>query len=389
MTREPAADVVDAELVDDGPDWSAALVPARPRGHGPRYLVDRHTVLGPGEMPPTMEELPRYSEADFRISADTAQRRARAGADNTRINRDATIRRFEAWCAGEGRVARPCTDATYLEYAGHLMRRQPRLKPDTIGIYLGHLWRWQPAGLRPDRLETLELLETYRRENPRASRKRQAPALRLPDVLAMLAAVDETTATGKRDAALLAVMYLMLARRSEIPDIDLEYTQLLHDQVVIDLAADKNHQSGEGLELIRLHDRPDLRPVRRVRAWRDWLKGQGVIAGPLFRQLSTGDRLTARALSAGPQARLSPAAVGERIQVLAERAGVSKPAKITSQGIRAGGATDLAEAGAGGRALRRAGRWRETSTVPENVYVRPIEDDEADPFASVFPRAGQ
>lgn len=59
----------------------------------------------------------------------------------------------------------------------------------------------------------------------------------------------------------------------------------------------------EGLDLVRLHDRPDLQPVRRVRAWRDWLKEQGVTSGPLFRQLATGDRLTRRALSGGRQAR--------------------------------------------------------------------------------------
>jgi integrase len=335
-------------------------------------------------MPPTTGALPRYTEADFRISEDTAERRARAGADNTRINRDATIRRFEAWCAAEGRVARPCTDATYLEYAGHLMRQQPRLKAITIGIYLGHIWRWQPAGLRPERLEVQDLLETYRRENPRSARKRQAPALRLDDILAMLDAVDETTATGQRDAALLAVMYLMLGRRSEIAAIDIEYTEVLDHLIVIDLGSDKTHQPGEGLDLVRLHDRPDLRQVERMRTWLAWLKGQGVTSGPLFRQLSTGDRLTVRALSSDPAtARLSPAAIGERVQVLAERGGVKKPTAITSQGVRAGAATDLAEAGIRGKSLNRAGRWREDSHVAERVYVRPLQDSEDNPFEQI------
>ena len=263
------------------------------------------------------------------------------------------------------------------------MRRQPRLKADTIGIYLGHIWRWQPSGLRPERLEVQELLDTHRREHPRATRKRQAPPLRLDDVATMLDAVDETTATGKRDAALLAVMYLMLARRSEIAAIDLEYTEILDHLVVIDLGSDKTHQDGENLDLVRLHDRPDLRPVARLRAWVTWLKAQGVTSGPLFRRLSTRDRLTARARADGPQSRLSPAAIGERVQVLAARAGVAKPAKITSQGVRSGGATDLAEAGARRRALNRAGRWREGSHIAEEVYVRPVEDDTANPFAAV------
>jgi integrase len=377
-------EVVDAELVEDGPDWAAAALPVPARTGPERYLVDRHTVLEPGEMPPLAGEQPRYTEADFRISAETAARRARSGADNTRINRDAAVRRFEVWCAGEGRVARPCTDATYLEYAGHLMRQQPRLKANTIGIYLGHIWRWQPAELRPERLEIQDLLETYRRENPRSARKRQAPALRLDDILAMLDAVDESTATGKRDAALLAVMYLMLGRRSEIAAVDIEYTEVLDHLIVIDLGSDKTHQTGEDLDLVRLHDRSDLRPVERVRTWLAWLKSQGVTSGPLFRQLSTGDRLTARALSTDPvTARLSPAAIGERVQVLAERGGVKKPTAITSQGVRAGAATDLAEAGVRGKSLNRAGRWREDSHVAEEVYVRPLQDHDDNPFAAL------
>lgn len=378
----PAADeVVDAEVLDEEPDWSGSRLPAPARR--PRYLVDRHTVLGPDEMPPTAEDEPAWTEADFRVSADTAERLRKVGADNTRINRDATVTRFEAWCRAEGRVARPCTDATFLEYTVHLMRQRPRLKADSITVYLGHIWRWQPAGRRPDRVALDALLAAYRRENPRATRKRQAPPLRLPDVLAMLDAIDETTPTGMRDAALLVVMYLMLGRRSEPAALDIEYTTVMDHQAVLDLAADKTHPDGDGLDLVRLHDRPDLQPVRRLRAWLGWLKSQDVVAGPVFRQLSTGHRLTARSRGNGPGARLSAAAVGDRIQVLAANADIVKPVPVTSQGVRAGAATDLAENGVRGRQLARAGRWAEDSPIPERVYVRPSEDADGNPFAAV------
>jgi hypothetical protein len=92
-------------------------------------------------------------------------------------------------------------------------------------------------------------------------------------------------------------MYLMLGRRCEPAAIDIEYTEVLDYRVVIDLDADKAHQDGQGMELVRLHDRIDLRPVARVRAWLAWLKTQGITSGPLFRQLSTGDQLTSRARS--------------------------------------------------------------------------------------------
>jgi hypothetical protein len=82
-------------------------------------------------------------------------------------------------------------------------------------------------------------------------------------------------------------------------------------------------------------------------------------------------------------ARLSPTAISERVKVLAANAGVRKPAAITSQGMRAGAATDLATAGVTGNRLARAGRWREDSTVPERVYVRPLHDRTEDPFRTV------
>jgi hypothetical protein len=60
-----------------------------------------------------------------------------------------------------------------------------------------------------------------------------------------------------------------------------------------------------------------------------------------------------------------------------------RPGAITSHGLRVGAATDLAEAGVSGRRLARAGRWRENSTVPERVYVRPLRDGDDNPSADV------
>lgn len=120
-----------------------------------------------------------------------------------------------------------------------------------------------------------------------------------------------------------------------------------------------------------------------MRAWLRWLKSEGITSGPVFRQLSTGDRLTERARSTGPEARLSPAAIGERIKVLATNAHIKKPAAITSQGVRAGAATDLAAAGVSGKHLARAGLWKENSAIPEAVYVRPLQDATDDPFAVI------
>lgn len=88
----------------------------------------------------------------------------------------------------------------------------------------------------------------------------------------MIDACDESTPTGQRDVVLLGMMYQMLGRRSEPAAVDIEYLEVLDHQVVIDLEMDKTHQDGEGLDLIRLHDRPDTQLVRRTRTWLAWLR---------------------------------------------------------------------------------------------------------------------
>lgn len=56
---------------------------------------------------------------------------------------------------------------------------------------------------------------------------------------------------------------------------------------------------------------------------------------------------------------------------------------VSSQGLRAGAATDLAENGATDEELERAGRWRPGSRIPRTVYVRPAQAERKDPFVRV------
>lgn len=60
------------------------------------------------------------------------------------------------------------------------MRQQPSPKADTINTYMGHIWRWQPPGRRPERDETLALLDTYRRENPGPTARSRPPPSSCP-----------------------------------------------------------------------------------------------------------------------------------------------------------------------------------------------------------------
>lgn len=108
---EEVEEVIDAELVDDG---GLALVkepPARP-------LIDHNTVLHPGQAIPTTATPARSTPSGTCTSAMRPPRPARHGPHRHRPKRA-----FKQWCAEQGRVAVPCTTATFTEYGRHLMAR--------------------------------------------------------------------------------------------------------------------------------------------------------------------------------------------------------------------------------------------------------------------------
>lgn len=378
--------VVDAELMEVGEVLPAVRPGAEPAPAGGRPLVDQHTVLYPGQVPALPGEGPQYSEADFYVSQDTAERDQRKGAANTRINRTSRMRQFEEWCAAAGRVAVPCTTATYTEYGNDLIRQG--LKATSISTYMSLIMSAQPPGRRPDPTRFREHLATYRREQPRAQRRKQSGPVRLPHLVAMLATCDERHPVGMRDAALLACGYGLLGRRIELADLEIQDVTVTDGEVAVFIPKSKTDQDAEGV-VVRIADRADLRPVARMRAWLDMLRALGVRRGPLFRALTVAGTLQSRVQATVRGEALTGAAVNEIVKRRAVMAAVPGAEKITAHGLRAGPTTDLAAAGVRGKTLNRRGRWTDESRIPEAVYVRLADDEDGDPLAKVpvFPPA--
>ncbi|MFC5956786.1 hypothetical protein ACFP51_20605 [Streptomyces pratens] len=119
--------------------WSLAEEPpARPR-------VDANTVLRPGQaVPTTADPETRYTERDLYVSEETARI-----LDESDPGDSGPMRTFKAWCAEQGRVAVPCTTATFTEYSRHLMQRG--LKVATIKNYMSLIRTAMPAGKKPDK----------------------------------------------------------------------------------------------------------------------------------------------------------------------------------------------------------------------------------------------
>lgn len=276
ILRDQDADeeIVDAELVEDG-----ELVPAAPAA---RPLVDEHTVLMPGESIPTSDD-PRttYTERDLYVSEETAQALKEAKEEGSPQRRTA-MGLFEAWCAAQGRVAEPCTTATYTEYGRHLMARG--LKVTTIRHYMSLIRTSMPPGKKPDNSLFLLLLTQYRKKNKRALRRKEAFPITLSYLVPMMEKAEtDDRPIGWRDSAMFAFGYRFLGRSIEDVDLDLEDVTILDDRVLVWLAEDKTHKGEE--QTLVLHDRPDLNLVFRLRRWVGYLAEQGITTGPVFREV--------------------------------------------------------------------------------------------------------
>ncbi|MFH8582454.1 hypothetical protein [Streptomyces zaomyceticus] len=156
--------------------------------------------------------------------------------------------------------------------------------------------------------------------------------------------------------------------------------------MVVWLAEDKTHK--EEAQTIVLMDREDIQLVRRLRLWLEHLASFGVTEGPLFRHvLKNGKPASAETRAKKARKRgehLRPQVINERVKYWFTVAGlVGDGSPVTSHGLRAGGATDLAVTEATDEELEEAGRWAKGSPIPRRDYVQPAKNAKRDLFAKV------
>ncbi|MFB7919096.1 hypothetical protein [Streptomyces sp. NPDC056061] len=111
-------------------------------------MVDRHTILYPGQSLPTEADQPTHTERDLRVSQRTAERLERQSAPkNTSTNYHSQHDQLTAWCTEQGRIARPCTTATYTEYVAHPIGRGR--SPNAINAAISANRTWIPEEKMP------------------------------------------------------------------------------------------------------------------------------------------------------------------------------------------------------------------------------------------------
>ncbi|WP_461712342.1 site-specific integrase [Streptomyces sp. DSM 41013] len=343
-----AAEVVDAELVDDETAGASVAV---------------------------------HTDRDRHLSPETVAAIEESAAASTRRAYATDRELFAAWCAEEGRVPVPASGETMAEWVRHLtVTPRPRTGkpagPSTIERAMSAVtsWHQEQGHPKPNMRGARAVLNAYRdrlaEAREEAAQARQATAALPVQIRAMLAGVDRTTLAGKRNAALVLLGFATAARVSEL--------------VALDLAAVEETEHGYDVTLYRKKVRkhttnailygtdPATCPVRALRAYLAALEAAGRTEGPLFVRVDRWDRiappLTRRNKDTGivepigdPAGRMTAEAAAEVVERLAVAAGLS--GDWSGHSLRRGFATAARAAGHDPLEIARAGGWVDGSRV--------------------------
>ncbi|MFF7631498.1 tyrosine-type recombinase/integrase [Streptomyces cyaneofuscatus] len=376
MIPRNAGEVVDAELVDD--DHLPATI--QPDPPAVRPAVDRHTVLYPGQAVPTKADQPTYTERDLYVSERTAERMENHSAPkNTSANYTSQRNLFAAWCTEQGRVARPCTTATYIEYAAHLI--DLGRSPNAISAALSAVRTWMPEDKKPGTKQARGMLNEYKKDWAKRTAIRKAPPINDDLLRAMVASCDLATPAGVRDRCMLLLGHGALNRRVELADLSIADVAVDDDFVTLHIRASKTDQEAKG-EHTDIPTDPDplLDPVAAVRDWLTVLHRLGVREGAFFRALTSRGTLQSRAAAKERGEYVTGDAINDWVRNRAHKAGAPNWQQITAHGLRRGGAQAIAEAGSD---PTKQGRWKPGSTVVKREYLDRAQSRAENPWLKV------
>lgn len=372
---EHDVEVVEGELVDDDrlPTLPEPAAPVRP-------VIDRHTILRPGELPTT--ERPAYTARDFYVSPETAQRMDEASAPhNTDRNYRSQRGMFTRWCEEMGRVPVPCTTATYVEYIASLIA-QDRYSPNTLKAHKSAIRSMQPEDAKPGTKVVNGMISEYAKTWGKRNRVKKAPAITDAMFRAMVASCDLRHPIGIRDRAALVLGRGALNRRIELADLVCADVDVDDAFVTLIIRFDKTHQDGDGEPTHIPADpaEPLLCPVEATRAWFAMLHRLGIRDGAFFRALTSAGTLQNRARATVREDHVSGDAINDWVRGRAYKAGLPNWQEITAHGLRRGGAQAIADAGGD---PTKQGRWAAGSAVVKREYLDRAQSRAENPWLKV------
>ena len=259
-------------------------------------------------------------------------------ADNTKRTYAAALKRLDAALEGQD-----LTDTSLSVYIASL--HAAGLSPVVAAMAVAAVkFRCRLQGLAsPVGPATDRVLAGLRREG---KGRGQVDGVRFSEVdaAAAVAANDDGSVAGLRDAALLAVASDGLLRVSEVAALDVGDVQAEADGSGRLLVGEsKTDQEGQGAVLYL-----GALTVSRVSAW---LAAAGHQDGPLFRRVRRGGHV-----EGDPGRRLSVNAIRQIIRSRAAAVGIE--GRVSGHSLRVGGAQSLAAGGASLVEMQTAGRWQ-------------------------------
>jgi integrase len=258
---------------------------------------------------------------------------------------------YAAWCAQMGFVPVPAAPATVGAYLGSLGDRAPTTIRRRLAA-LSKMHRFNDLPGNPAHRDIQGPLEGLLREKSQAVDK--AAPLTL-DLLRALLATCDNSRRGRRDRALLLFGFAGALRRSELVGLQVEDVVEIAGGLRIRIRRGKTDQAGQGAEIGLPRGRHvETCPVRAFHAWQAVGRRK---AGPLFRRISTGDRIG--------DAALHPDAVRRVLERRIALAGITLPGfeRLSAHSLRGGFITEAYNKGVRDEDIMRHTRHRDLRTM--------------------------
>ena len=286
-------------------------------------------------------------------------------------NAPATLRAYKAdwthyatWCAQAGFVPVPADPATVGAYLASLGETHA---PTTIRRRLaaiGKMHRFNDLPWNPGHRDIQEPLQGLARQYGRPVQKAAAVTL---DMLRELVATCDLSCRGRRDRALLLIGFAAALRRSELVALQVEDVAEVPKGLRLRIGRGKTDQARQGAEIgLPRGKHVETCPVLAFHEWQAVAKRK---SGPLFRRISTGDRIGDTALY--------PDAVQRILTRRFTMAGLSLPGfdRMSAHALRVGFISEAYAQGVRDEDIMRHTRHRDLRTMRGYVQRAGLVDE--------------
>ena len=271
---------------------------------------------------------------------------------------------YAAWCAAAGFTPVPAAPATVGAYLASLAYSHA---PTTVRRRLsaiGKMHRFNDLPWNASHRDIQAPLQGLLRTRGRPVQK--AAALTLP-LLRQLVATCDASARGRRDRALLLIGFAAALRRSELVALKVEDVSVAAGGLRLRIGRGKTDQAGQGAEIGLPRGRhAETCPQLAFDAWQEVAKRR---AGPLFRRISTADRIG--------EAALHPDAVRQILGYRVRLAGLAVDGfdRLSAHALRVGFITEAYGKGVRDEDIMRHTRHRDLRTMRGYVQRAGLVDE--------------